>query len=489
MTSRFNPLWLSAIFALGLSIPTRSSPFPARLAVESTSQSSFVLDARGILHAWEDNQAGQLGIGTQSANTHSAQPSPVSVPFPAGVTRWIDVAAGTFHTLAIADTGQLFAAGANGYNQLGTDNPNGQLSFMPVPLLSGKTNWIGIAAGDHSMALAADGTLYAWGANFNGQLGNGNENNQSAPQIVPLPAGVTRWVQIAAGENHSLAIADTGLLYAWGGNFYGQLGNGYNLRQSRPVAVIFPAGVTSWQRIAAGFNFSIGLGNNGLLYAWGQNSEGQLGHGDTTGSNVPVPVAMPAGISWGKIAAGGSEGFAISSTGQLYAWGGNYWGECGLGARGPQLQPAPVPFPGGQAGWADIAGGRGHTLGLGTDCRVYQWGLRFSQSSPEASPVLAAELNDLCTASSNVAPTVAIVNPTNGSVIVGPATITLQAQASDADGSVSRVDFFDGDHALGTAQHSTSVYTLSWTPSAGHHLLTARATDNLGLARNSDPVA
>src|ERR1051325_4711630 len=284
MDRTLTPFWL-VLISVGICASGNTAPLSARLAGEATSQSSFVMDASGLLHAWEDNQAGQLGLGTQSGNTHSSEASPVTVPFPAGVTRWIDVASGTFHTLALGDNGQIFGSGANGYKQLGTDNPNGQLSFTPIALLVGKTNWTAIAAGDHSLALAGDGTLYAWGANYNGQLGNGNENNQSAPQIVPFPAGVNRWTQIAAGENHSLAIADNGVIYAWGGNYYGQLGDGYNFQQSHPVPVIFPVGVTSWVRISAGFNFSIALGNNGVLYAWGANSEGQLGNGTTANAN------------------------------------------------------------------------------------------------------------------------------------------------------------------------------------------------------------
>src|SRR5438552_2461636 len=120
--NRTLPTLSLVLLSLTISASGIAGSLSARLAAQATSQSSFVLDDRGLLHAWEDNQAGQLGIGTQSGSTHSSEPSPVTVPFPAGVTRWINVASGTFHTLAIGDNGQLFGSGANGYKQLGTDN-------------------------------------------------------------------------------------------------------------------------------------------------------------------------------------------------------------------------------------------------------------------------------------------------------------------------------------------------------------------------------
>jgi alpha-tubulin suppressor-like RCC1 family protein len=469
---------------------TQPASLTARLTASPLAQSSFVLDAGGTLYGWEDNQHGKLGLGTRSTNLHSSEPTPMRVPFPPGVTRWTTVAGGTWHTLAIGDDGRVYAAGANTYKQLGTETPGDRLSFGLVPLPDDPHKWVALAAGDHSLALRDDGQLYAWGANYNGQLGNGNQINQSVRQLVSLPIGVSKWSSIAAGEAHSLAIADNGTLYAWGQGYYGQLGSGSNVMQLSPVAVAFPDGVTSWLSVSASYKSTFALGNNGSIYGWGANSEGELGNGTTQMTNVPVRVATPVGISWRKLMAGGNEGFALTTDGTLYAWGQNYWGECGLGFRGRQTVPALVPFPGGLSnGWADIAGGGAHALGLGSDCRLYQWGLRFSALVPEPTPTLLADLANLCDVASNAPPAVAVISPADGTTVSVPGIVLLQANASDADGSISEVKFFEGDTLLGSGTVSTGVYALIWTiGTPGHPVITARAIDDRGLSSISQPV-
>ena len=482
-------LLLAWVFA-AVSACAQSEPLPARLTVSPLAQSSFVLDAGGTLHGWEDNQHGKLGLGTLSTNLHDSEPAPVRVPFPPGVTRWIEVAGGTWHTLAIADDGRVYAAGANVYKQLGTEATGDRISFGLVPLPNGQHKCVAVAAGDHSLALRDDGQLYAWGANYNGQLGIGHENNQSVAQLVPLPNGVSRWSSIATGEAHSLAIADNGTLYAWGQGYYGQLGNGSNAMQLTPVAVEFPAGVTAWLSASASYKSSFALGNDGSIYGWGANSEGELGNGTTQMTNAPVRVATPTGISWRKLMAGGNEGFALATDGTLYAWGQNHWGECGLGYRGRQLVPAVVPFPGGAPNvWADIAGGGGHALGLGSDCRVYQWGLRFSVLVPQPTPALLAGFTDWCDVPSNAPPVVAVISPADGAIVSVPGTVVLEATASDADGSIAEVRFFEGDTLLGLGTLLDGVYSLVRSISTpGHRVYTARAIDDRGLSSISPPV-
>jgi alpha-tubulin suppressor-like RCC1 family protein len=469
----------------------QTDPLPARLTVSPLAQSSFVLDANGTLYGWEDNQHGKLGLGSLSTNLHYFEPSPVRVPLPQGVTRWVQVAGGAWHTLALADDNRIYAAGANNYGQLGTDVQGDRISFGPVPLPAGAGKWIAVAAGDHSLALRDDGRMYAWGQNYNGQLGIGNRNNQSVPQQVPFPVSVSKWVSLAAGEGHTLAIADNGTLYAWGQGYYGQLGNGSNEMQLSPLAVPFPAGVTLWLSVSASSKSSFALGNNGSIYGWGANSEGELGNGTTQMTNLPVRVATPTGVSWRKLMAGGNEGFALATDGTLYAWGQNYWGECGLGYRGRQSVPAVVPFPGGASHvWTDIAGGGGHTLGLGSDCQLYQWGIRFSVLVPQPTPTLLAGFAGLCDVASNAPPVVAITSPPDGGIVSVPGTVTLEATASDPDGSISEVSFFEGDTPIGSGAFANGVYSLVRSLSTpGHRVYTARAVDDRGLSSISQPVA
>jgi len=158
--------------------------------------------------------------------------------------------------------------------------------------------------------------------------------------VVSLPAGVTA-TAIAAGGNHSLAIGSNGNVYAWGFNYEGQLGNGIDSQNSTtpqskvPVLVKLPAGVTA-RAIAAGENHSLAIGSDGKLYAWGWNNFGQLGIGSTdTDRPTPVVVTLSAGVTPTAITAGSLHSLATGSDGNLYAWGSNDSGELATETRRP----------------------------------------------------------------------------------------------------------------------------------------------------------
>jgi len=173
---------------------------------------------------------------------------------------------------------------------------------------------IPLAAGAPS-ALQASGTsgsAYAWGANYDGQLGNNSTTDSSVPVVVRLPSGVTVRA-IVAGTLHSLAIGSDGTLYAWGYNGYGELGNNSTTDSCVPVEVSLPTGVTP-TAIAAGRFHSLASGSDGKLYAWGYNYYGQLGNNSTTDSHFPVVVSLPAGVTATAIAAGDYHSLAILSS-------------------------------------------------------------------------------------------------------------------------------------------------------------------------------
>jgi alpha-tubulin suppressor-like RCC1 family protein len=150
-----------------------------------------------------------------------------------------------------------------------------------------------VAAGElHSIALTSDGTVYTWGYNGFGQLGNGNNTDSNVPVAV-ITSGVLSGktiTQVAAGKYHSIALASDGTVYTWGRNNEGELGNGNNTNSNVPVAVV-TSGVLSGKtitQVAAGKYHSIALASDGTVYTWGRNNEGELGNGDNTNSNVPV---------------------------------------------------------------------------------------------------------------------------------------------------------------------------------------------------------
>ncbi|XTZ13904.1 Ig-like domain repeat protein [Micromonospora echinospora] len=354
-------------------------------AIAAGGLHSLGLTSTGTVLAWGDNDSGQLGNGT---TTDSNVPVPVALP--AG-TRITAIAAGSAHSLALTSTGTMLAWGYNGYGQLG--NGTNTHSRVPVPVaLPAGTRITAIAAGyDHSLGLTSTGTMFAWGHNYRGQLGNGTTTDSNVPVPVALPAG-TRITAIAGGSAHSLALTSTGTMFAWGYNGLGQLGNGTNTDSRIPVPVSLPN--PSIVAIAAGLHHSLALTSTGTMFAWGYNGYGQLGNGTNTHSNVPVAVDFLPTIT--AIAAGGEYSLALTSTGTMYAWGHNAAGQLGNGTNTGSRRPVPVALPAGTRITA-IDAGYIHTLAI-TASPTSTTTLRVSPADPGAGPEVTLTATVTCTA-------------------------------------------------------------------------------------------
>lgn len=251
------------------------------------------------------------------------------------------IAAGWNHTLGIKNDGTLWAWGGNSSGQLGDGTTTDRT--LPVQVGAG-TTWSAIAAGNSfSLALKSDGTLWAWGANSKGQLGDGTATDQKSP--VQIASG-TAWSAISAGSSFALALKNDGTLWAWGANSAGQLGVGTIVDGLVPALV---SSDTTWSAIAAGYNHAVALKNNGTLWTWGGNSSGQLGNGTINTTPNPIPVQVE-GTNWSAISAGGSGApytyiadgeiehvgghtVALKSDGTLWAWGQNIFGQLGDGTN------------------------------------------------------------------------------------------------------------------------------------------------------------
>jgi alpha-tubulin suppressor-like RCC1 family protein len=277
-------------------------------------------------------------------------------------------------------------AGDNSGAELGGSGaPVGGGNISRVPVLAccpggPQSNVNTVAAGgQHELALLLDGTMMSWGSNNEGQLGNGVVSGfADAPVKVSLPAGKTA-TAIAAGESHSLALLNDGSVVAWGRNFEGQLGNGANSDSNVPVPVQLPAGKTAIA-IAAGGNFSLALLNDGSIVSWGSNSLGQLGNGLNGDSNVPVPVSLPAGKSASVIGAGFYHGLAVLTDGTAVAWGDNASGQLGDGVIGGagcggscSRVPVAISVPAGVS-FVGLDGGIAHSLAKAANGAAYAWG-------------------------------------------------------------------------------------------------------------------
>ncbi|MGO9480245.1 MAG: hypothetical protein ACLP05_00495, partial [Candidatus Kryptoniota bacterium] len=343
-----------------------------KLGPQSFSNSSYLIHTNGALDTWGSNSNGQLGNGT-TTDKHTPQ----TITFPSGVTSWTAVAAGEYHTLAIGNDGNLYTWGLNNYGQLGTGHVDAQDSTPQKVMLPGGVTCTAVAAGVyHSLAIGSDGNLYAWGYNEDGELGIGNYNvSYSTPQKVLLPVTCTA---VAAGSKYSLAIGSDGNLYAWGSNTYGQLGIGNTTGQNTPQVVTLPNGVTDWTAVAAGDIHSLAIGSNDSLYAWGDNLDGQLGIGTLVSPpyNTPQKVLLP--VTCTAVAAGFTHNLALGGDGNLYAWGYNGWGQLGLGNfSSPDSVPQAVLLPTGVTSWTAVSAGYNHSLAIGSDGNLYAWGNNF----------------------------------------------------------------------------------------------------------------
>jgi len=263
----------------------------------------------------------------------------------------IDVAAGTYHSAALRQDGTLWTWGHGGYGALGLGN----FINATVPTQVSITNVVAIASnGYHTLALKADGTVWGWGSNHQGQVGTG-----SPPSTVVNPiqvASLTNVISIAAGTHHSLALKADGTVWAWGYNYYGQLGNGATLQ----VAVATPIQTSSLNNvvaITAGVFNSLAIKSDGTAWAWGYNRFGQAGNGSTSFA-VPIPSLVP-GLSNVTSIAAGYHSLATKSDGTIWSWGYNYSGGLGLGTTG---QPVLIPTQVNISGVNAIAAGWFHSL-------------------------------------------------------------------------------------------------------------------------------
>ena len=304
------------------------------------------------LWSWGRNVEGQLGVN----NNNTSRSTPVTTLL--GGTNWKSIAGGNAHTVALKTDGTLWTWGRNSYGQLGINAGTTASRSTPVTTLLGGTNWKSIACGKaHTVALKTDGSLWSWGANFDGQLGVNNTTSRSTPVTTLL--GGTNWKSIACGYNHTLALKTDGTLWSWGNNYYGQLGVNDITSRNTPVTTLL--GGTNWKSIASGYVHTVALKTDGSLWSWGRNSYGQLGDNTNTSRSTPVTTLL-GGFTWKSIACGRMHTTALKTDGTLWTWGRNYHGQ--LGINDTTNRSTPVTTLLGTTNWKSIACGNDHTIAL-----------------------------------------------------------------------------------------------------------------------------
>jgi len=328
--------------------------------VSAGNRNGFGIRTNGTLWAWGENSVGQLGNGSCGTNVSS----PVSVI--GGFTDWCFVDTNKFNipccpchfAVGIRTNGTLWAWGANGFGTLGNGTQTNRSS--PVSVVGGFTDWCQAAAGCiHTLGVRTNGSLWAWGNNSGGKLGDGTTTNRCSP--VSVAGGFTDWCQSAAATNHSLGVRTNGSLWAWGINTFGQLGDNTTTTKSSPVSVV--GGFTDWCSVSASAYHSVAIRTNGTLWSWGYNGQGRLGDGTSTTKSSPVSV-VGGFTDWCRVNAGARHTLAIRTNGTAWGWGNGGYVQLGNGVYANQCSPS--SFAGGFTDWRQVSGGYIHSLGIRT---------------------------------------------------------------------------------------------------------------------------
>ncbi|HYA45719.1 MAG TPA: hypothetical protein VED59_08925, partial [Acidimicrobiales bacterium] len=277
----------------------------------------------GTLWGWGDNSQDQLG---RSDVVESA--SPVRVPLTGIVTT---VAAGAFSVYSIRADATALAWGDNSFGQLGTGAAGSAVLLAPQELRKLHRVLAIVAGSADAYALEANGTVWAFGDNSLGQLGQDGAEGEPRPRASAVPLrvpGLDGVVQIAAGGDTCYALSKDGSVWAWGDDEFGELGNGTRrLYEARPERV---EGLATVASVAAGASSGYALLRDGTVWAWGRGTDRELGDGRMSDESFPVRVGRLSGVT--QLTANGEEAFAVDNHGTLWSWGNNGYGQLGDGS-------------------------------------------------------------------------------------------------------------------------------------------------------------
>nr|XP_057932864.1 probable E3 ubiquitin-protein ligase HERC1 isoform X2 [Doryrhamphus excisus] len=317
------------------------------------------------VYVWGSNSSHQLVEGTQEK---ILQPK-LAASFADAQT----IEAGQYCTFVISSDGSVRACGKGSYGRLGLGDSNNQstlkkLTFEPHRAIKKVSSSKG--SDGHTLAFTTEGEVFSWGDGDYGKLGHGNSSTQKYPKLIQGPLQGKVVVCVAAGYRHSAAVSEEGELYTWGEGDFGRLGHGDSNSRNIPTLV---KDISNVGEVSCGSSHSIALSKDGrTVWSFGGGDNGKLGHGDTNRVYKPKVVEALQGMFIRKVCAGSQSSLALTSTGQVYAWGCGACLGCGS-SEATALRPKLIEELA-TTRVVDISIGDSHCLALSHDNEVYAWG-------------------------------------------------------------------------------------------------------------------
>lgn len=311
--------------------------------LSSGGEHSCSLPGNGSLICWGRDQYGQLGdgkVGPDETSGHAVQ----------GGNKWRAMSAGGASTCGIKNSGKLFCWGVNHRGQIGDGST--KVRARPVVVAKG-TKWKSVnASWFNTCGITSQAKLYCWGDNAGGQLGPAKKMGKQSATPVKLPGG--KWDTVSVGSRFVCATKTDGSLWCWGGNLFGQLGNGSFAGKGKPTRV---ASTATWAEVSTSWSHTCGLTTGGDVYCWGRNTYGALGNNNVTTTGTPQLVVGGRKAVDVTTFEGGS--CLLDDKGQVWCWGNNAYGLIGDGSAPFTTEPAAGP-----SGMTQIEGGWRHVCGL-----------------------------------------------------------------------------------------------------------------------------
>ena len=317
---------------------------------------NVALKSDGTVWCWGWNSFGQLGDGTTNDEYVPVQTGLNAVPPLTSVTK---LGGRPYFTLAVKSDGTIWAWGMNRYGQMGNNTVNPLTGpQVTVPVLV-SNSWPGGAVNNPKQvtcgyqfgaALLTNGTVWTWGSGSHGELGDGATTANYTPVQVP---NLTNIVAISAGWFHILALRSDGTVWDWGNNVNGELGDGTAINRFSPVQALNVSNIAS---VSGGDAHSTALASNGVVWKWGLNDLGELGNGSTNSSpnSFPAPIlADQYGAGFSNIVLASARDYhniAVKADGSVWMWGANDQGQCGNGTTNATWRPTPVVGLGSRVG-------------------------------------------------------------------------------------------------------------------------------------------